>query len=158
MEKEKQNVYFTHQALARFVAAQGKTVEKVICHLWQNNMNPNEAVEIIDNVELHFSGEEKLTISCNDNGDGLDAIDFNAQEIAKALKLEFEGKIKLFKVDASTTKMWQDVIGKKLESVQLTKDDEHYKADSLMLNFGEEKRTVAISPLDGLIIDYYEAD
>jgi hypothetical protein len=156
MENESNKIYFSHQALARFVSAQGKTVSKIVCHLWQNSIKENDVFEIIDNVELHFTDDQKLTISCNDNGDGLDAIDFNAKETAKALKTEFSGKIKLFQVDASTTKMWQDVIGLALQSVQLTKDGEHYVADSLMLNFGEEKRTISISPTDGLIIDYYE--
>jgi len=158
MEKEKNEVYFSHQALARFVAAQGKVIDKIVCHLWQNSMNQNDVVEIIDNVELHFADEKKLTISCNESGDGLDAIDFNAKETAIALRDEFNGKIKLFAVDASTTKMWKDVIGKTLQSIQLTKDGEYYKADSLMLNFGDEKRTISISPVDGLIIDYYEED
>jgi hypothetical protein len=52
--------------------------------------------------------------------------------------------------------MWEAVIGQKLLSVQITRQDEFYKADSLMLNFGEEKRLITINLLDGLIIDYYE--
>ncbi|MCW3076345.1 MAG: hypothetical protein JWO32_954, partial [Bacteroidetes bacterium] len=140
MEENKTNIYFSNEALARFVAAQGKTVEKVVCHLWQNNMNENEALEIIDNVELHFTDKQKLTISCNENGDGLDAIQFNPQEMAKNLRVEFEGKIKLFAINASTTKMWEDVIGKTLEQVRVTKLNDFYLADSVILNFGEEKR------------------
>jgi hypothetical protein len=158
MEDKKRDVYFTNEALARFASAQGKTVEKILCHLWQNNMNANDVVEIIDNVELHFTDGQKLTISCNQQGDGLDAIEFDAKTLAMELKEEFEGKIKLFRVDASPTKMWEAVPGKVLESIQITKEGDYYKADSLMLNFGEEKRTVSIGPLDGLIIDYYEED
>ena len=52
--------------------------------------------------------------------------------------------------------MWADVVGKKLESVKLTRSGEYYKADSLILDFGSEKREISISPMDGLIIDYYE--
>lgn len=155
MEENKSSNYFTHQALARFTSAQGKTVEKIICHLWQNNMNA-EVMEIIDNVELHFTDKQKLTISCSEDGEGLDAIEFNPQETAKALREEFNGKIKLFQVNASTTKMWEAVIGKTLEAVQITRDGEYYKSDSILLNFGEEKRTISISPMDGLLIDYYE--
>lgn len=155
MENE---VYFSHEALARFASAQGKTVEKIICHLWQNSINKNEVMEIIDNVELHFTDKQKLTISCNENGDGLDAIEFNPQKTAKELREEFDGKIKLFQVNASTTTMWQDVIGKQLVTVQISRNGEYYKADSLMLNFGEEKRTISINPMDGLLIDYYEED
>lgn len=153
-----ENVYFSHEALARLVSAQGKTVEKVVCHLWQNSIDKNGSVELIDNVELRFTDQQKLTISCNENGDGLDAIQFDYKQAAVALHQEFEGKIKLFAVDASTTKMWADVIGKTLNSARLVKEEEHHKADSVMLDFGSEKRIISISPLDGLIIDYYEED
>lgn len=156
MEEHKKDIYFSNEALARFVTAQGKTVEKVVCHLWQNNFNAGETVEIIDNVELHFTDKHKLTISCNENGDGLDAIAFNPQEMAKNLREEFEGKIKLFAINASPTEMWQEVIGKTLEQVRVTKLNDFYIADSVILNFGEEKRVISISPLDGLIIDYHE--
>lgn len=148
--------FFTNEALARFVSAQGKVVAKVICHLWQNINNPTEPVEIIDNVELQFQDGQKLTISCNEAGDGLDAINFNYLEAKEELNAVFGGKIKLFAVDASQTKMWADVIGRQLIEVKLVKQDDYYKADALALNFGEEKREIAISPLDGLIIDFYE--
>ncbi len=155
---ESNDIFFSNEALARFVAAQGRSVEKIICHLWQNNNNPSSVVEIIDNVELHFKGQQKLTISCNTNGDGLDAIDFDYQQTARELHEEFDGKIKLFAVDASSTKMWQDVIGATLNTVRITRNGEYYNADSVVLDFGEEKREIAIAPLDGLIIDYYEED
>lgn len=150
--------YFINEALARFVSAQSKTVEKIICHLWQNTIDANGAIEIIDNVELHFSDKQKLTIACNQNGDGLDAIDFDYKKTAIELHKEFDGKIKLFAVDASTTKMWTEVIGKTLESVRIIKEGDYHKAGSVLLVFGEEKRIISISPLDGLIIDYYEED
>ncbi|MBI2721420.1 MAG: hypothetical protein HYX39_04525 [Bacteroidetes bacterium] len=158
MEDNRKDIYFSNEALARFVSAQGKTVEKIVCHLWQNNINTNETIEIIDNVELNFTDKHKLTISCNENGDGLDAIAFNPQELAKNLREEFEGKIKLFAINASPTEMWKDVIGKTLEQVRVTKLNDFYIADSVILNFGEEKRVISISPLDGLVIDYHEED
>lgn len=158
MEDNRKDIYFSNEALARFVNAQGKTVEKIVCHLWQNNINTSETVEIIDNIELHFTDKHKLTISCNENGDGLDAIAFNPQELAKNLREEFEGKIKLFAINASPTEMWKDVIGKTLEHVRVTKLNDFYVADSVILNFGEEKRVISISPLDGLVIDYHEED
>lgn len=155
MNTEKE-ILFTNEALARFVSAQNREVEKIVCHLWQNTSNKNEVVEIIDNVELYFTGGQKLTISCNADGDGLDAIDYDYKAACKALEQEFEGKIKIYAINASSTTLWKDVIGKTLNVVALTRSGEHYKADSLVLDFGEEKREIAIAPLDGLIIDYYE--
>lgn len=152
------NTYFSDDALARFVSAQGKTVEKIVCHLWQNTFDKNGSVELIDNVELHFTDKQKLTISCNENGDGLDAIHFNYKAAATELNKEFDGKIKLFSVNASDTKMWEDVIGLTLESVRIIKEGDYHKAGSVLLVFGKEKRIISINPLDGLLIDYYEED
>ncbi|MES2681621.1 MAG: hypothetical protein V4635_17125 [Bacteroidota bacterium] len=150
--------YFSDEALARFVTAQGKTVEKIICHLWQNTIDKNGTVEIIDNVELHFTDKQKLTISCNENGDGLDAIQFDYKKTAVELQKEFEGKIKLFAVDASSTKMWEDVIGKTLESVRVVKEGEYHNAGSILLVFNGERRIISVNPLDGLVLDYYEEE
>jgi hypothetical protein len=156
MEEKERAAYFTSQALARFVAAEGRKVQKVICHLWQNNIGKDSSVEIIDNVELHFGEGQKLTIACNENGDGLDAIDFDFKKVSEEVSREFDSKIRLFSIDASETKMWQDVIGTVLQKVKVTREDEYYKADAVMLDFGTEKREISIAPLDGLIIDYYE--
>ena len=155
MEDNKKK-YFTNDALAQFVSAQGLTAEKIICHLWQNSIDANNTVELIDNLEIHFNGDKKLTFSCNEAGDGLDVIDFNYKKTARALHEEYEGRIKLFSVDASTTKMWEDVIGKTLVKVRVTRSGDYYLADSVVLDFGDEKREISIAPLDGLIIDYYE--
>jgi hypothetical protein len=156
MNNEK-DVFFTNEALARFVAAQGRKVEKVLCHLWQNSSDKSNPVEIIDNVELHFPDNQKLTISCNASGDGLDAIDYDHKAASSAVFHEFAGKIKIFSIDASSTTLWKDVIGSNLEIVRVTRDGEHYRADSVVLEFGNEKREISIAPLDGLVIDYYEA-
>ncbi len=153
MENE---IYFSNEALARFVAAQNRSVEKVICHLWQNKIQPDQSVELIDNIELHFADKQKLTIGCNANGDGLDAFEFDYAISASQIHKEFDGKIKLFAVNASPTKMWLDIIGKKLIAVRVSKSNENYKADSVILDFGKEKREITISPLDGIVIDYYE--
>lgn len=158
MENDEREVYFSNEALARFVAAQGRTVEKIVCHLWHNALNKDSTIEIIDNVELHFTDKQKLTVSCNSEGDGLDAIDFDYKKTASEIEKEFGGKIKVFGVIASSTKMWEDVVGKVLLKVRVTKANDFYKADSIIFDFGEEKREIAISPLDGLIIDYFEED
>ncbi len=158
MENNEREIYFSNEALARFVASQGRTVEKIICHLWHNAINAGATVEIIDNVELYFTDGKKLTISCNPEGDGLDAIEFDYKQTAKIIEAEFGGKIKVFAVNASTTKMWENVIGKVLQKVKVTKLNDFYKADSVILDFNDEQREIAISPLDGLIIDYFEED
>jgi hypothetical protein len=88
----------------------------------------------------------------------MEAIIYDYKAAKQEVEKEHGDKIKVIGVNASTTKMWTDVIGKKLVSVQLTKQDGNYLSDSVVFNFGEERRIVSISPLDGLIIDFYEED
>ena len=156
MNQPEQKAYFSTEALKSFVAAEGKQVKTVICYLWHNAINKNEIVELIDNIEFAFSDNSRINVSNNMDNNGLDVIDFNFEEEKREIENEYKGKIKLFAVNASPTKMWEDVIGKKLIAVQLTKENDNYLCDSILLNFGEEKRTVSVSPLDGLIIDFWE--
>lgn len=158
MENKDKIPYFSLEDLSRFKTAEGKTLVKVKIYLWQNQSNKQDIVELIDRVEFLFNDNQKLEIGCNKDGDGLDTLPEDMRKIAKEIEQEFEGKIKIFVVDASTTTMWQDVVGKKLLAVQLTKESEYYKADSAVFNFEGDMRIISIHPLDGLIIDYYEAD
>jgi len=154
---DKQNsTYFTPEALAKMVSAQGKTLAQVVIILWQNIFDPNNSLEIIDSLQLRFTDGERITIGCNENGDGLDVVEPNFQETKKHLETEFDGKIKLHVLDASKTKMWDGIPGKVLLSMRVTREEENYRADSLVLDFGDEGRTIAISPNDGLVIDYFE--
>ncbi|MBK7309836.1 MAG: hypothetical protein IPI93_03355 [Sphingobacteriaceae bacterium] len=154
---DKQNsTYFTNEALAKMVLVQGKTLAQVVIILWQNAIDPNNSLEIIDSLQLRFTDGERITIGCNEIGDGLDIVEPNFQETKKQLDAEFGGKIKLHVLDASKTKMWDSIPGKILTSMRVTREEENFKADSLVLDFGDEGRTIAISPNDGLVIDYYE--
>lgn len=156
--EQKTEVYFTETALKQMLAAHDKTIEKVIIYLWQNLTDPNNSVELIDGIKLKFTDGESITFGCNETSEGLDVVQYNYQELKQQLETEFEGKIKLHALDAGKTKMWCDVLGKKLNSIQLTKHEQHYKSDSVLLNFEDEQRTISISPLDGLVADFYEAD
>jgi hypothetical protein len=156
MEKQGEKSYFDADSLKKLIAAEGKEVKAIVCYLWQNSINANDVVELIDNFEIRFTDGYKLTLGSNPDNTGLEAVDFDYEAEKKAIEEEFNGKIKMYGVNASATKMWKDVIGLKLHSIKLTKEENNYLSDSVMLDFGEERRTIAISPLDGLIIDFYE--
>lgn len=150
-------MHFTDIQLKLLTSIEGKTLKKIVCYFWVNRLNPNESVELIDNVELFFNDDSSLVITCNEESNGIDVIhDFNFEEEKNQLKQEFGDKIRIIPIDASTTKMWTDVIGETIEAVQLSRDGGNYLNDALILNFGTEKRTIGISPTDGLIIDYWE--
>lgn len=149
--------HFSDHQLKLLTTAEGKTLQKVMIYFWVNRLNPNAQIDLIDNVELVFSDDTAMVITCNDESTGINVLeDFNFEEEKATLKAEFGDKIKIIPIDASTTKMWTDVIGQAIESVELSKEDEQFLNDALILNFGTEKRSIGISPNDGLIIDYWE--
>ena len=149
--------HFTDHQLKLITSAEGKTLKKVIIYFWVNRFNPDAQIDLIDNVELVFTDDSSLVITCNDEGTGIDVIhDFNFEEEKSQLKQEFGDKIKIIPIDASTTKMWTDVVGETIEAFELSKEDEQYLNDALIISFGIEKRSIGISPADGLIIDYWE--
>jgi hypothetical protein len=150
--------HFTDEQLKNISSAEGKTLQKVVIYFWVNRFNPEAHVDLIDNAELFFTDETSLVITCNEDSDGINILnDFNLAEEKALLKAEFGDKIKIIPIDASTTKMWTDVIGETILSIDLSKDGDNYINDTIILNFGiKEKRTIGISPSDGLIIDYWE--
>lgn len=150
-------MYFTDLQLKLLTSIEGKTLKKIVCYFWVNRLNPNESIELIDNIELFFNDDTSVVITCNEDGNGLEILnDFNYEEEKNQLKQEFGDKIKIIPIDASTTKMWSEVIGETLESVQLSREEDKYLNDAIILDFGIEKRTINLSPTDGLIIDYWE--
>lgn len=149
--------HFTDQQLRLLTSAEGKTLKKVMIYFWVNRFNPDAQVDLIDNVELVFNDDTSLVITCNEESTGIDILaDFNFEEEKAALKQEFGDKIKMIPIDASTTKMWTDVIGETVDAIELSREDEQFLNDALIISFGIEKRSIGISPSDGLIIDYWE--
>ncbi|MBS1634678.1 MAG: hypothetical protein JST26_02070 [Bacteroidetes bacterium] len=149
--------HFSPEMLAILLAAEGKVISGIVCYFWVNRINPNDAVELIDNFELKFTDGSHVVISCNEENEGIAVFNnFSLADEQAELEKNFGNKIRIIPVDASKTQMWTDIPGKVLESVDLTRDGEHYLNDSVLLNFGDEKRIIQLSPADGLIIDYYE--
>ena len=149
--------HFTDHQLKLLTSVEGKTLKKVVIYFWVNRFNKDAQIDLIDNVELVFTDDTTFVITCNDESTGIFILDdFNFEHEKEALKQEFGDKIKMIPIDASTTSMWKDVIGETIESFQLSKEDEQFLNDALIINFGAEKRSIGISPNDGLIIDYWE--
>jgi hypothetical protein len=158
MSKSETKAYFTNEELIQLNQVQGKILKKVIIHLWQNNVDKNHPVELIDNLLLIYGNDEKLTICSDQERGSLCLNEFHYEAEKEALKAEFQEKIRIIRIDASTTKMWSDLIGKEITGIQLAKEHEHYLSDSILLIVGDEQRTIALNPLDGLLIDLFEAD
>lgn len=149
--------HFTDHQLKLLTSVEGKTLKKVIIYFWVNRFDPKAQVDLIDNVELLFTDDTSLVITCNEESTGIEVLsDFSFEEEKAGLKQEFGDKIKIIPIDASTTKMWIEVIGGTIEAFELSKEDTQFLNDALIISFGTEKRSIGISPADGLIIDYWE--
>ena len=61
--------------------------KKIVCYFWVNRLNPNESIELIDNIELFFNDDTSVVITCNEDGNGLEILnDFNYEEEKNQLK------------------------------------------------------------------------
>lgn len=150
-------MHFNDHQLKTLTSAEGKTLKKVLIYFWVNRLNPDAQIDLIDNVELVFTDDSSIVVTCDDESTGINILEnFNFEEEKINLKEEFGDKIKIIPIDASSTKMWIDVIGQTIEAFELSKEDEQFLNDALIINFGSEKRSIGISPADGLIIDYWE--
>lgn len=146
----------THNKL---ISVENKQLESVICYLWINQINSQQTIDVIDAIEFNFSDGEQIVLSGNESQEGIKAIEYNFEEQKEFIEKEFHGKIKIFRINASATEMWKDVIGKTLIKAHLSieKESEHFLSEQIILEFeNKEMRLIQIHPLDGLILDYYE--
>ena len=150
-------MHFNDHQLKILTSTEGKILKKVLIYFWVNRLNPDAQIDLIDNVELVFTDESSIVVTCNEESTGINVLDdFNFEEEKVNLKTEFGDKIKIIPIDASGTKMWIDVIGQTIQAFELSKEDEQFLNDALIISFGMEKRSIGISPADGLIIDYWD--
>ncbi len=149
---------FSNNELQLFKSIEGKIVDKVFIYFWVNNFNVNDKLELIVNFEMLFTDQSHIHINLNEECTEISITKtFELEAQNKELELEFQSKIKIVPINASQTKMWQDVIGKKVEQVLLSSNETGYLNDACIIHFSEnEHRTIGLSPLDGLILDYYE--
>jgi len=160
MEKSSPDIpvkkFFNEQELLTLSSFEASSLKEVYCYLWMNNIS-KPSVEMLIAAEL-VTNKGNLFISIHDTDEALEINKFDYQMICRQLKDEFGNKIKLFRIPASDTGMWKDCSGKKLLHVKLTRQDNQYLSDSMILQFEDEMRIIKASPLDGLIIDFYEDD
>jgi len=158
MNTSKKNILDT-QTLEKLKSLESKILESVVCYLWVNQLNPKETIHLIDAVEFIFSDGNKITLSGNEQQEGLEIVNYNFEEQREILKKEFDNKIQVFKVVANTTEMWSSVINKKLTKITLNKDKitNQYLSEEIIFEFeNNEMRLIRVHPLDGIILDYYE--
>ena len=116
-------MHFNDHQLKILTSTEGKILKKVLIYFWVNRLNPDAQIDLIDNVELVFTDESSIVVTCNEESTGINVLDdFNFEEEKVNLKTEFGDKIKIIPIDASGTKMWIDVIGQTIQAFELSKE------------------------------------
>lgn len=152
------STYFETEELFTLKAAENKTLARVIYHIWQNKIQPEETFEFLDKLELVFTDGKKLFLSASEESPpGIIVLkDFDAEKNRLLLLHEFQGKIDHVSQDLTENDLWSLMIGKKLYRVGVIDEgDNCYLNDAVLLDFGDEK--MEIHPgVEGLIVEPYE--
>lgn len=150
--------YFETEELFELKAVEHKTLARVIYHLWQNKINPEETFEFLDKLELVFTDGKKLFLSANEETPpGIIVLkDFDAEKNRLLLLHQFQGKIDHVSEELTGNGLWALMVGKKLRKVGVIDEgDNCYLNDAVLLDFGDEK--MEIHPgVEGLIVEPYE--
>ncbi len=152
------STYFDTEELLELKAVEQKTLSRVIYHLWQNKINPEETFEFLDKLELIFTDGKRLFLSASEETPpGIIVVkDFDAEKNRLLLLHEFQGKIDYGSEELTENGLWALMVGKKLRKVGVVDEgDNCYLNDAVLLDFGDEK--MEIHPgLEGLIVEPYE--
>lgn len=158
-EENKNNKYFSFEHLQLLNALEGKILSDVIYFVWINRIQQQSPLIFIDKLQLKFEDKSFITLSAGEESDGLRIIEnFDPAQEALRLDEQFSGKILLKPHNAKKDRFWEEVTGRPIWYVQLSKENDQYLSDAIVLDFGKEKRLIAVSPEEGIIIDFYEED
>lgn len=150
--------HWTKTDLTTLYAFYNNKVQHIDCIIWQNQIDPQQTIEIIDALVITFENTKQLIIATDSSGTGLYSCTSIDEHITGLQSPD--PRIRLFKARADKTQLWQSVINKSLLSIGLSKDPDDinlYLSDGIILNFENESRELRMHPLDGILLDYYEA-
>ncbi|MGL5892824.1 MAG: hypothetical protein ACRC3B_23220 [Bacteroidia bacterium] len=149
--------YFTWDELRQMKTIEGKLLQRVIYHYWQNVAKAGEGFEFLHRLELEFSEGGKLILGTSEETEDVLALDmdFDAEKQHLLLMHEFSGKLGIRSADLSANELWAPSIGQALVVCGLVKEGESYRTDAILLDFGDEKLEVR-PDVEGLIVEPFE--
>ena len=148
---------FSLEDLKRFSAVEGKVLKDVVYYVWINRLTTSSPMVFIDKLQFIFDDDTLITLTAGEESDALyflDDFDFNSE--AEVLEQEFKGEIVLKAHHAINDRFWTGLSDKKITSVRLTKRNNEYLADAVVFDIEGELRLVAVSPEEGVLIDFYD--
>lgn len=156
--------YFSYTHLKQLKATEGHVLKNVVYHNWINKTNSNDRFEFLDKLELQFDGQPSaplsltivITVPESDEPGLILADDFDAEKYRLQLLHEFGGKIDIRSDNMNSNVLWENAIGKKLQTLGVVHEgDNVYSNNSILLDFGDEKLEVRPG-IDGVIIEPFE--
>jgi hypothetical protein len=143
---------FSLEALEVFQSFEGQTLETVNYYLWVNSIGDEGSLyRFLYFLELIFEGNETLLLTSGEDSTSI-SISTAGELVETASSLrDINNRISIERVLANPYQIWTDVLGSKLESINLTPNEERfYLNDGLMLDFGFKQVIIQLSQRDGL--------
>jgi hypothetical protein len=145
---------FSLEELEVFQSFSGHILETVNYYLWVNKVGDESSpYRFLYFLELIFEGNETLILTSGE--DSMAITISSASELVEAANSlrEINNRISIERILANPYQIWTDVLGKQLESINLTPNEEkYYLNDGLMLDFGFKQIIVQLSQREGLEI------
>lgn len=145
---------FTLSELETFRELEGHALADVNYYLWLNTAAGAESqFRFLYFLELLFEDAPALLLS---SGEDSASIQVSSPEIllktAETLR-GLNGKISIQRVNAAPFPLWENTIGKPLEAIRLSKNEDGlYLNDALLLDFGFRQVLVCLAETEGLAV------
>lgn len=150
---------FRIEELETFQSFENQTLVEVNYYLWLNQPGDEEdtALRFLYALELLFESNETLMLSSEEDTAAIRLIDAGSLvDTAKQLQ-ELHGKVLIQRISAGAQPLWQGAVGKILEGIHLSRNEQGlYHNDAMLFDFGSKRVLLRLSERDGLELAPYE--
>lgn len=149
---------FRLEELEALQSVENQTLVDVNYYLWLNQAETDEApYRFLYYLELVFDDQSTLLLTSGDDSEAIRVSDAEALvKTAEALR-RLHGKVIIQRVNAGSLPLWHGLIGQTLEAVRLSRNEEElYRNDALLLDFGGRKVLVQLSDKEGLLVGNWQ--
>lgn len=151
---------FRMEELEQFQSFENQALVDVNYYLWLNQAEGEEdtPLRFLYALELLFESNEALMLSSGEDTTAIRLINAaSLVDTAKQLQA-LHGKVLIQRISAGAQPLWQGAIGKVLEGINLSKNEEGlYHNDALLFDFGNKRILLRLSEREGLELSPYES-
>ncbi len=139
--------------------AEGHALTNVLYYLWLNTFDEERPFRFLYFLEMTFDDGQSILLTSGEDSASIRLSTAEALVQTAADLRDLHGKVTIMRSRAGILPVWQDVLGKKLEAIRVSKNENgEYLADAIVLDFGPENLIlVSLDPIgDGLRVDVFE--